>query len=171
MNKLEKIQTKNEKNEKDIIYNFRRILWLHDANNYFIETITQNYLMKIPERKNKQIPQQKKKKEKSIQNFPLLGHIASIGNFKGKAKVINFLDGFQNISEKEILVTKQTTPNLIIAIVKCKGIITEEGGLTSHAAIISREIHKPCIVGVPDCTKVIKNGDYLVVKNGIINKK
>jgi pyruvate,water dikinase len=52
----------------------------------------------------------------------------------------------------------------------CQGIITEEGGLTSHAAIVSRELGKPCLIGVEGCTTELTDGDRIKVINGKIYK-
>ena len=62
-----------------------------------------------------------------------------------------------------ILVAGQTRPFLMSAIKKAGGIITDEGGITSHAAIISRELDIPCIIGTKIATKVLKDGDSVEV--------
>ena len=56
-----------------------------------------------------------------------------------------------------------TTPDLMPTIKQAKAIITDEGGLTCHAAIISRELGIPCIIGTKIATKVLKNGDLVEV--------
>ncbi|MEK9156658.1 MAG: PEP-utilizing enzyme, partial [Patescibacteria group bacterium] len=58
---------------------------------------------------------------------------------------------------------EMTRPQTIIACRKAKAIITDEGGITCHAAILSREIGVPCIIGTKIATKVLKNGDYVEV--------
>ena len=70
----------------------------------------------------------------------------------------------------EILVSPMTTPDFIPAMRKAGAIITDEGGITCHAAIVSRELKKPCIIGTRIATKILKNGDYVKVNatNGII---
>lgn len=63
-----------------------------------------------------------------------------------------------------------TTPNMISIMKKAAAFVTDEGGVTCHAAIIAREINKPCIIGTKIATKVLKDGDIVVVdaSNGII---
>jgi len=78
--------------------------------------------------------------------FPLEGIIASKGNFSGKAKKIKTFGGNVHVNNEDIIIAKETYPSLILAMSKAKGIITEQGGLTSHAAIVSREMNKPCIL-------------------------
>ncbi|MBS3176010.1 hypothetical protein J4457_02125 [Candidatus Woesearchaeota archaeon] len=54
-------------------------------------------------------------------------------------------------------------PDYAQAMKRSGAIVTEEGGITSHAAIVSRELKKPCIVGTGNCTKLLKDGDYVEV--------
>ena len=69
----------------------------------------------------------------------------------------------QEMKEDEILVAGQTRPFLMPAIRKAAAIVTDEGGVTSHAAIVSRELKKPCIIGTKVATKVLKTGDLVEV--------
>jgi pyruvate,water dikinase len=66
-----------------------------------------------------------------------------------------------------------TTPNMVPILRKARAIITDEGGITSHAAIIARELKIPCIIGTQNATRVLKDGDLLKVNadTGIIQKK
>ena len=59
----------------------------------------------------------------------------------------------------KILVTRSTDPGWVFLIQRAAGIVAEKGSLLSHTAIISRELHKPAVVGVKDCTKLLKTGD------------
>ena len=65
-----------------------------------------------------------------------------------------------------------TSPDYIFAMRKASAIITDEGGLTSHAAIVSRELGIPCIVGTGIATKVLNDNDKVMidVKNGVVTK-
>ena len=63
----------------------------------------------------------------------------------------------------DILVSIATNPNLVSAMKKASAIITNAGGLTCHAAIVSRELNIPCIVGTKVATKVLKDGDLVEV--------
>lgn len=102
--------------------------------------------------------------------FPLKGTIASKGNFRGIVKIIRNMSDIKKITPHDILISEYTRPNLVVGMAVCKGIITEEGGLTSHAAIVSRELGKPCLIGVEGCTDALKDGDAIKVINGKIYK-
>ncbi|MDP3043022.1 MAG: PEP/pyruvate-binding domain-containing protein [bacterium] len=102
--------------------------------------------------------------------FPLKGVVASKGNFSGIVKVIKNFPDLKKITAKNILVSKYTHPYLITGMAVCRGIITEEGGMTSHAAIISRELGKPCLIGVEGCTNALTDDDKIKVFNGQIYK-
>ena len=71
-----------------------------------------------------------------------------------------------------ILVALMTSPDYIVAIKKAKAIITDDGGITSHAAIVARELKKPCIVGTKFASKVLHDGDLVEVdaEQGIVKK-
>ncbi len=56
-----------------------------------------------------------------------------------------------------------TSPDYILAMEKAAGFITDEGGLTCHAAIVAREMNKPCLIGTKIATKVLKDGDMVEV--------
>ena len=99
------------------------------------------------------------------------GVVASRGNnliYRGVAKVLASSKEVAKINEGDILVTSMTTPDYIIAMQKAVGFITDEGGVTCHAAIVAREMNKPCIIGTKIATKKIKDGDLVEMdmKNG-----
>lgn len=95
----------------------------------------------------------------------LVGQVASRGNVRGVARVIELGDSerlkadIKRFRKREIMVTIMTQPNMMPLAHKSAGIITDEGGICSHAAIISRELRIPCIVGTGLATRVIKDGD------------
>ena len=78
----------------------------------------------------------------------------------------------KDFQEGDILVATQTYPALVPAMKKALAIITDEGGLTCHAAIVSRELGKPCIIGTHLATKTIKIGDIIRMNlnNGKVEK-
>jgi len=65
-----------------------------------------------------------------------------------------------------ILVVPYTTPLMTIALMSCVGIISEQGGITSHASIVAREFGLPCIVGVAHATKELKPGQVITMDGG-----
>lgn len=100
------------------------------------------------------------------------GVCACSGKVKARAKIIlTAKDGYL-LKRGEILVTTMTTVDFTPIIKKAAGIITDEGGLTSHAAVISREFKIPCVVGTRIATKKINDGDLVEMDagNGSIKK-
>lgn len=101
---------------------------------------------------------------------------ASPGLAAGKAHVIENPDDIDNFKEGEVLVTLMTSPDWVPAMKKAKAIVTNNGGMTCHAAIVSREMQIPCIVGTKSrgtaVMDVVKTGDVITVdsKNGIVYK-
>lgn len=91
----------------------------------------------------------------------LKGRIACRGNAIGKVKIIHKLSDLGKIREGDILVTKMTTPDFVVAMRKCGGIITDEGGVTCHAAIVSREMNIPCITATRIATASLKDNDLV----------
>jgi pyruvate,water dikinase len=112
------------------------------------------------------------KEEKKIRIKEIKGQIANSGFVKGKVKVILTPNSknFKEMNKGDILVTHMTTPEFTPVIRKAAAIITDEGGITSHAAIISRELNIPCIIGIKIATKVLKDGDLVEVdaNHGIV---
>ncbi len=113
-----------------------------------------------------------KSKEKIAENMDyttIKGTPAYPGLIFGTARVIRESLGkisaqeLKKIKKGEILITTSTSPDMMSAIVKAKAIVTDVGGLLSHAAIVSRELKKPCIIGTKIATKVLKDGDLVEV--------
>lgn len=93
----------------------------------------------------------------------LQGQSASPGIGVGTVKIINSMADLPKIRKKDILVTEMTNPDMVVAMQKSSAIVTDEGGMTSHAAIVSREMGIPCIVGTETATKVLKDGMKITV--------
>jgi len=102
----------------------------------------------------------------------ITGQIAYPGNINGEVKIVLTKNDLKNIDGK-IIVTPMTSIRFIPFIRKVKGIITDEGGIACHAAIISREFKIPCIIGTKTATKILKNGDLVSIdaKKGIVKIK
>lgn len=98
------------------------------------------------------------------------GQSASQGIVRGRVKIILTNKDIHKISRGDILVSPMTRPDFIPAMRKAAAFITDEGGITCHAAIVSREMKKPCIIGTKIATKVLKDGDLVEVNanNGIV---
>ncbi len=102
----------------------------------------------------------------------LRGESACIGYAKGVVKIIIRAEDMQKMNEGDILVSIATDPDIVPAMKKAAGIVTEQGGVTSHAAIVSRELGIPCVIGTKIATKILKDGDVVEVDatKGIIKK-
>ena len=81
----------------------------------------------------------------------------------GRARVISSRENLSEFQEGEVLVSDTTTPDWEPVMKRAAAIVTNRGGRTCHAAIISRELGKPAVVGAEDATSVIKTGDLLTV--------
>lgn len=102
----------------------------------------------------------------------LTGSCAYPGQAEGIVRIINVPDEISKISRGEIMVSHTTFPSLVPAMKKASAIVTDDGGITCHAAIVARELKTPCIVGTKIATKVLKDGDYVEVdaNQGVIKK-
>ncbi len=98
------------------------------------------------------------------------GQIGNKGLVKGRVSIVMATDDFYKFKDGDILVTTMTTPDFIILMQKSKAIVTDIGGLLSHASIVSRELDKPCIIGTKFATQILKDGDLVEVDadNGMV---
>ncbi|HBH46790.1 MAG: hypothetical protein A2445_02410 [Candidatus Jacksonbacteria bacterium RIFOXYC2_FULL_44_29] len=107
--------------------------------------------------------------DKQLLENELTGQIASLGQATGIVRVIipgdlqMLQQDLQSFLTGEILITTMTQPNMVPIMKRAAGIVTDEGGLTSHAAIIAREFKIPCLVGTNRATKVFHTGDTVMV--------
>ena len=108
----------------------------------------------------------------------LKGTIASKGYSVGKAVILSYCHSeehsvkIKNMKKGDIIITEMTRPNILTACKNAGAIVTDEGGITCHAAIIAREMKKPCIIGTKIATKVFKDGDLVEVdaNKGVVKK-
>ncbi len=102
----------------------------------------------------------------------IFGMVASSGKAIGRARIIFGVSGFSKMKNGDILVTGMTRPEMLPIMKKAKAIVTDEGGLTCHAAIVARELKIPCIIGTKNATKIISDGEIIEVDavNGFVNK-
>lgn len=91
------------------------------------------------------------------------GMIACPGKVTGRVVVIQGKNEFDKMKEGDILVTTMTRPEFVPLMKKAAAIITDEGGITSHAAVVSRELKVPCIIGTQIATKKLSDGDEVFV--------
>ena len=100
----------------------------------------------------------------------LVGQIVSKGIGKGKVRVIKTKNDLTMFNKGEVLVTEMTYPDYVPQMKMAAGVVTDEGGITCHAAIVSRELKIPCVVGTKIATQVLKDGDLVEVdaNNGVV---
>ncbi len=99
--------------------------------------------------------------EEMIDKKVISGSIANKGKVKGIARVLTTYKDIYKVEKGDIIVATMTTPDYVSAMEKASGFITDEGGITCHAAILSREFNVPCIVGTVNGTKEIKDGQMI----------
>lgn len=102
----------------------------------------------------------------------IYGTTAYPGNVRGQVKVVRTAEDLKNIRKGNILVAPSTTPLYVPVLNKVSAIVTEEGGVLSHASVISRELRIPCVIGAKIATQVLKDGDLVEVdaNNGVVRK-
>ena len=100
----------------------------------------------------------------------LTGQSVFPGKVRGTVKVIRRIDQCDEVVNGDILVCPMTTPNLLPAMKRAAAFVTEEGGITCHAAIVAREMKRPCVIGTKIATRVFKDGDRVEVdaNHGIV---
>ena len=86
------------------------------------------------------------------------GNTAFKGIVKGRVVLISGKKDLYKVKEGDVIVTTMTTPDYVPAMQKASAFVTDEGGITCHAAIIAREMEKPCIIGAKVATKILKDG-------------
>lgn len=114
--------------------------------------------------------------ESELPKDEVIGTPACKGFTKGKVRIIPFSinpeEHLYKFQEGEVLVSDTTGPEMVVIMQKAAAIVTDEGGMMSHAAVVSREFGIPCIVGTKYATEVFKDGDLVEVNanNGIVKR-
>lgn len=96
-------------------------------------------------------------------NGVLKGQTAYPGNVKGIARIIKSRDDMSKFKQGDVIVSPTTTPDFLPVMRISAAIVSEHGGIICHAAITSRELKIPCVVGVRGATKILKDGDMVEV--------
>lgn len=105
-----------------------------------------------------------KKAESEVKGKILLSGLgASPGVACGVVKIVHKLSDLEKVKEGDVMVAEMTNPDMVVSMEKASAIITDEGGVTSHAAIVSREMGIPAVVGTGEATKTLKDGDIVTV--------
>jgi phosphohistidine swiveling domain-containing protein len=139
---------------------------------FFIDVMIDNKYLVLSgkqwgEKIRKVITKQKVRRLRTIR-----GNSAFAGKVRGKVKIVLTSDDISKVKQGDILVAIMTFPHFVPAMEVAKAFVTDEGGILCHAAIIAREMSKPCIIGTKIATKVLKDGDLVEVdaNKGIIKK-
>lgn len=100
------------------------------------------------------------------------GTCAYPGLVRGKVKIVNSVQEIDKVDSGDIMLSLTTYPALLSAMKKAGAIVTEDGGITCHAAIVARELKIPCVVGAKKITLILKDGDLVEVDatSGLIKK-
>jgi len=93
----------------------------------------------------------------------LKGQCGCRGYVKGEVKIVNVVADMVKVKEGDVLVSISTQPDLVPAMKKAAAFVTDQGGVTSHAAIVAREMKKPCVIATKIATKILKDGDFVEV--------
>lgn len=98
------------------------------------------------------------------------GQCAFPGCVRGIVKIVEKKEDMKNFNEGDILVSRSTNPDLLFAMEKAAAIVTDIGGISCHAAIVSRELEKPCIIGTKCITAMVRDGMLIEVdaNNGTV---
>lgn len=110
--------------------------------------------------------------EKQVNEIEIKGLAAQPGKIRGKVIIMASYHDIKKVKDGDILVANTTHPNYLPAMQRAAAFVTNEGGVVSHAAIVAREMKKPCIVGTRNATKVLNDGDFVEVdaNKGIVRK-
>lgn len=101
--------------------------------------------------------------EKIEEVSEISGQCGARGYAKGKVKIVNVIQDMQKMEAGDILVSISTQPDLLPAMKKASAFVTDQGGVTSHAAIVARELKTPCVIATKIATRVLKDGDLVEV--------
>ncbi|MFA1610526.1 phosphoenolpyruvate synthase [Halobellus rubicundus] len=93
----------------------------------------------------------------------LRGLGSSPGIASGEVRIVTKLDHLDQVGEGDIIVTEMTMPDMVPAMKRAAGIVTDEGGMTSHAAIVSRELGVPAVVGAGSATRDLEDGQLITI--------
>jgi len=108
--------------------------------------------------------------EEEIKVSEIKGTVACQGKARGTVKIVRTVHDIIKIEKGDVLVAVTTHPDYVPAMQKAVAIVTDEGGMLSHAAIVSRELGIPCVVGTTNATKVLQHGQKVEVDatNGVV---
>ncbi|MSU74953.1 MAG: hypothetical protein EXS55_00325 [Candidatus Magasanikbacteria bacterium] len=140
--------------------------------NYAFRYDANGVLFKVGQKETAAIEEQELGVQITDEIAELRGTTAYQGVVRGQVRVVITKEEIQQFKTGEILVTTMTTPEFVPAMKKAAAIVTNEGGVLCHAAIMARELKVPCVIATERATTVFKNGDQVIVDatNGVVKK-
>jgi len=147
----------------EIINNDLNKTILNQRKEISVQMVKNNKYLVFQDKEAKEIDDLIVSLEEKLNSKEVKGNSAYKGKAEGIVRVILYRRDLDKIKNGEILVTPMTEAFYTPYLKKVKGIVTNEGGITCHAAIISRELKIPCIIGTKMATKVLKDGDLVEV--------
>lgn len=135
------------------------IEWGFDENTKKLYILQSRPITTLKEVKGEEKPVAEKEELKML----VRGLPASPGLASGEVRKINDISEIEKVQKGDILVTVMTNPDMVPAMRRASAVVTDEGGRTCHAAIVSRELGIPCIVGAKSATEVLEEGDMITV--------
>ena len=163
---LDEIEECLKKEELDIDLVIKR------KNSGFVVTVDENMKIKVLDGVPKKYVKIINDIDESELGLSIKGLVAFTGKVAGKVVLVNSYHDLKKVKEGDVLVANTTHPTFLPAMQKAAAFVTNEGGIASHAAIVAREMKKPCIVGTKNATKLLFDNDEVVVdaENGIVRK-
>jgi len=140
--------------KKEIKSRLKKCLWYQKGQDKY-EVITEDSARRIYHKIFE------KKSLKAVNDFR--GLSACRGVARGLVKIVKSATETKKLKEGDVLVAVMTRPDYIVGIKKAVAIVTNEGGVTCHAAIVSRELNIPCVIGTKIATEVLHDGDIVEV--------
>lgn len=144
------------------------MIWINGS----IETVFGNKSLELQAEVAKNYKITDNNEEKCANKNIISGNIANKGKVRGIARVLTTYKDIYKVRKGDIIVASMTTPDYVSAMEIAAGFITDEGGITCHAAILAREFNVPCIVGTVNATEEIEDGEIIELDayNGKIYK-
>lgn len=105
--------------------------------------------------------------EDNLPEALLIGVASSQGLYSGKVRLVHSVEDLDKVQEGEILVCSKTTPDYTAVFERIGAVVTETGGMTSHAAVVARELGKPSVVGTKDAMTILRNEQVITVFGSI----
>lgn len=98
------------------------------------------------------------------------GLVGNQGHVVGPARIVHTVHDLKKVQPGDVLVAVTTNPDFLSAMRRCVGFVTDEGGITSHAAIVARELNVPCVVGTRIATKAFQDGQVIELREGYVRR-